>query len=137
MMKLGLAFVTLIIAAVAGFLAYPAMAAAACPSCFGFAGVGGNVYVEEVMTPGQRAEAGAIIKQARERVSGFYGGLAGNPRILLCATQKCYVGIGGGSRGTAILDLAVILAPRGMNAIIAAHELSHIELHSRLGRIKT
>jgi hypothetical protein len=94
--KLGLAFVTLIIAGVAGlFLAYPAIAAATCPSCFGFAGTGRNVYVEDGMTPGQRAEAEAIIQQARERVSVFYGSRVGNPRILLCATQKCYDGIGG------------------------------------------
>jgi hypothetical protein len=33
--------------------------------------------------------------------------------------------------------VALILAPNGDNPVIAAHELSHIELHSRIGRIKT
>jgi hypothetical protein len=45
--------------------------------------------------------------------------------------------MGGGSRGMAMFDLALILAPGGDNPVIAAHELSHIELHSRLGHWKT
>jgi hypothetical protein len=137
MMKLGFAFLTLIGASVALFLLSPAVAIAACPSCFGFASVGSNIYVENSMAAEERTVDEAIINEAREHVSRFYGHLTGSPRILLCATQKCYDRIGGGSKGTAVLDVAVFLSPRGMNPVIATHELSHIELHSRLGLIRT
>lgn len=33
-----------------------------------------------------------------------------------------------------VLDRAVMLSPRGIDVAIAAHEMSHVELHERLGR---
>jgi hypothetical protein len=32
-----------------------------------------------------------------------------------------------------VLNRAVMLSPRGIDAVIAAHELAHVELHERLG----
>ncbi|MFC7329174.1 hypothetical protein [Marinactinospora rubrisoli] len=55
--------------------------------------------------------------------------------MLVCATEDCYQRIGGGgSRGIAVLNRAVLLSPRGTTPEIAAHELTHVELAARLGR---
>jgi hypothetical protein len=137
-MRLILGLVAFLVAAVAAIaFAYPAAAAVACPSCYGFADMGGNLYLENSMTPQEREDAQAIVAQARDRVKTFYGALDGNPRILICKTDACYDPMGGKSHGIALLDKALFLSPRGENAVIAAHELSHIELHSRLGLEKT
>jgi hypothetical protein len=99
--------------------------------------LGGNLYVEKSMSDAERQQAQDHVGQARKTVADFYGRLQGDPRILVCATAGCYGEMGGGSRGMAMFDLALILAPGGDNPVIAAHELSHIELHSRIGRLKT
>jgi hypothetical protein len=137
-MKIILGLAAFLILAIAGIgFAYPAAAAVACPSCYGFAGLGDGIYVEKGATAAERQEAEAVVDAARGRVEGFYGTLEGSPRILICRTEDCYRPIGGGSRGQAILDWALFLSPRGTSTMIAAHELSHIELHSRLGLAKT
>jgi hypothetical protein len=35
-----------------------------------------------------------------------------------------------------VLDRAVMLSPRGLDVAILAHEMSHVELHQRLGGIR-
>ncbi|MGI3899256.1 MAG: hypothetical protein ACRYGP_00060 [Janthinobacterium lividum] len=37
----------------------------------------------------------------------------------------------------ALLNVALFLSPRGTDVAIAAHELAHIELHSRIGLART
>jgi hypothetical protein len=118
-------------------LVYPAVPAAICPSCYGFAPAGDSIYVEADVPEKQVVLATTMVRDARDRVRRFYGTLQGRPRILLCFTDHCYRRFGTGSRGMALLDRALILAPRGMNVVIAAHELAHIELHSRLGARRT
>ena len=67
----------------------------------------------------------------------FYGSTDTQPRILVCVNEDCYRRIrSAGSRGNALLDVALQLSPRGIDPVIAAHELSHIELHHRIGRIR-
>ena len=118
-------------------VAYPAVAAASCPRCYGFDKVADNVYVEQGMSVELRATVQTTVDAARDRVRHFYGSLTGNPSVLVCATEPCYYRFGGKSRGLAVLDQALFLSPRGSSLVIAAHELSHIELHHRLGLLKT
>lgn len=125
------------IAATATVFAYPAAAAVACPSCYCFKSLDDGLYVDGAMSMAEQAHARKIVAEARGKVSAFYGSLEGRPRILICVTQDCYGRVGGGSRGMAMLDAALILAPGGTNPVIAAHELSHIELHRRIGWTKT
>ncbi|HTJ02811.1 MAG TPA: hypothetical protein VL492_08450 [Methylovirgula sp.] len=115
---------------------FPAAAAVACPNCYGFARVAPHLYVERDADPAQRAKAEDVVTQGRGRVASFYGGLSGNPRVLICVSDDCYRRFGGGSRGMAILTFGLFLAPRGITPVIAAHELSHIELHRRLGLVR-
>ncbi|MFI6318712.1 hypothetical protein ACIBG8_14380 [Nonomuraea sp. NPDC050556] len=109
-------------------LAYPSVAAATCPGCYGLESIGDGVYAE-----GRRADVLRVVAAARARVKAFYGELRSSPRLLVCVTEKCYSRLGGGGeKGVAVLNRAVMLSPRGLDPVIAAHELSHVEFHARL-----
>lgn len=124
-----------LVAAAVGFVfAYPLAGALVCPHCFGFTPIAGKTYVETTMPAADRARAAAVLRQARAIVLTFYGSLAADPSVFVCATPDCYRRFGGGnSRGMAMLDRALILAPDGVTPVIAEHELSHVELHRRAG----
>ena len=130
--------VVFFVAAIVGFvIAFPAMFAATCPQCFGFKRLERGVYVQRGMAPEVQANAAQIVKQARERVRGFYGAQRAKATILICATDPCYRRLRGGtSRGMAIYDRVLMLSPLGISETIAAHELSHIEFHRRVGAWK-
>jgi hypothetical protein len=103
-----------LLAAGGAIFACPALAAVACPTCYGFETQGRNVFVERSMSLEQRVHAEQVVNQARYQVTRFYGNLTRDPRIFFCATQDCYSRIGGGgSRGMALLDFALFLSPRG------------------------
>lgn len=74
-----------------------------------------------------------VIRQAHRLVADFYGSQESSPSLLICLTDACYSRIGGKKeRGIAILNRSVMLSPRGVDAMIASHEMSHVELHNRL-----
>jgi len=124
-------------ATVGTVLAFPFGAAATCPTCYGLDPFGENIFIDRAASDEQRRHVMTVIRQARERVAAFYGETDARPRILVCVTDECYARIrSAGSRGNAILDLALQLSPGGIDPVIAAHELSHIELHHRLGPIQ-
>ncbi|GIH75649.1 hypothetical protein [Planobispora longispora] len=125
----------LLVAAVAVVaLAFPSVVAVTCPGCHGLEEVAPGLYTEPDLPPDRRRRAIEIVEAAGRRVHDFYGGRESAPRVLVCATDDCYRRIGGGGeRGIAILNRAVMLSPRGANEVIAAHELSHVELDSRIG----
>jgi hypothetical protein len=119
---------------VVGAIALPTAGAAACPICYGFEQFQPKIFVEPVLPQSERGLVAAIVQSARERVRTFYGSLESDPGIFVCATDSCYDRFGRGkSRGVAYYDLALVLSPRGIDPVIAAHELSHIEAHRRVG----
>jgi hypothetical protein len=119
-------------------LAWPFLLAEVCPACMAFAALEPDVYIERGATSEQQDNARAILAGARSRLRLFYGDSRSHPRIFICEDQACYDRIGGGrSRGMAIFDWALFLAPHGTSSTIAAHEMSHVELHARLGLLKT
>ena len=107
--------------------AYPAAAAAACPTCYGFEKLEPDVFVDRAMPAAQRAETLAVIDGARAKVRDFYGTLTSSPRILICATKSCYDHIGGGgSRGMAMLDFALKVSAE-------AHEVTDVDFSDLAG----
>ncbi|MER6948556.1 hypothetical protein ABT294_31510 [Nonomuraea sp. NPDC000554] len=128
------ALAVLLVAGVAGVaVAYPSVAATTCPGCYGLTELRPGVYTEEGLSAGQRSQVAQATEAATERVAGFYGSRRSSPRLLVCVTDECYRHIGGGrERGIAVLDRSVMLSPRGVDAVIASHEMSHVELHARL-----
>jgi hypothetical protein len=114
--------------------AYPAVAAIACPGCYGLERLRPGLYVEPGLTAPQRQQVVDAVDEGRRRVATFYDGLHSDPTFLACVSEACYARIGGGGeRGVAVLNRAVMLSPRGVDPVIAAHELAHVELHARLG----
>lgn len=124
----------ILLAAVVGVaLAYPSVAAAACPGCYGLAELEEGVYTESGLSDPQRSQVRQVIQRAHELVADFYGSQESSPSLLVCLTDACYSRIGGKKeRGIAILNRSVMLSPRGVDAVIASHEMSHVELHNRL-----
>ncbi|GGK64996.1 hypothetical protein Ppa06_18260 [Planomonospora parontospora subsp. parontospora] len=120
--------------AVGVVLAFPSVAATACPGCYGLEELESGLYVESGLPAGRRRRVAEAVAAGERRVRDFYGGRTGSPRVLVCVTESCYRRIGGGGeRGVAILDRAVMLSPRGIDPVIVSHELSHVELRDRLG----
>ncbi|WP_208804452.1 hypothetical protein, partial [Microbispora triticiradicis] len=115
-------------------VAYPAAAATACPGCYGLERLAGDVYAEQGLPPYRKRQVVSAVEEAERRVRDFYGGRRAAPRILACLSDRCYRRIGGGGeRGVAVLNRAVMLSPSGVDPVIASHEMSHVELHARLG----
>lgn len=137
--RLALGGVALITLAIIGIgLAFPATAAIACPRCLDFENTAGRIYIERGASTSDRANVETAIAAGEDRVAAFYGARRSNPIILVCVSDACYRRLGGGgSRGQAYGTTALILSPRGISTVIAAHELSHIELHTRLGLWRT
>lgn len=133
----GCVLAALVLLGVAGTaVAFPFGVAAACPACYRFERLPANIFIERAASPEQRAQVAAVLEQARRRVAAFYDSADTQPRVLVCVRDDCYRRIrSAGSRGNALLDVALQLSPRGIDPVIAAHELSHIELHHRIGRI--
>ncbi|GAA3153186.1 hypothetical protein GCM10010486_18760 [Nonomuraea roseoviolacea subsp. carminata] len=128
------ALATLLAAAVAGVAAaYPSVAATTCPGCYGLTELEPGVYAEKSLSGEQRQRIHRTVAAARDRIEGFYGTPVSSPRLLVCVTDACYARIGGKKeRGIAILNRSVMLSPRGLDTVIASHEMSHVELHARL-----
>lgn len=114
--------------------AQPTLAALVCPRCFGFERLSGDLFVEGTMSPEQRAGLRSAVAEAERRVLGIYGEVHSSPIVLACGTETCWHRLGGRSaRGGALGTSGLRLSPRGLNPVIIAHELSHIELHHRIG----
>jgi hypothetical protein len=124
-------FAALVIGAT--ILAYPAAAAGACPTCYGFERLAPRIYLQAGVAAEEKARINEVIAEARERVRNFYGSLQADPDILICETDPCYRRFGGGSRGQTIMDAVIFLSPRGTDPVIASHEMSHTQIHNRIG----
>lgn len=121
----------------AGAFAFPIVGALVCPICYGFDALGDNTFVENSLTTAEREQVADVVAEARSRVRAFYGDLTARPRILVCHTERCDQRLGGGgARGSSLIDVGLRLSARGVEPVIASHELSHIELHHRLGRLR-
>lgn len=127
--------VVLVLAAVAVWVTpLRSVAATTCPRCFGLVRVQSGLYAERGLSDDERRRLIELVAEANRRVSDFYQGRKSTPSVLACLDAACYARIGGGAeRGIAVLNRAVMLSPRGIDPVIAAHELSHVEFHERLG----
>ncbi|GAA5111223.1 hypothetical protein GCM10023320_03800 [Pseudonocardia adelaidensis] len=132
---LGGTFAVLLALVVAVAVGFPAVAATACPGCYGLERVRKGLHVEPGAGAEQRAQVSAAVAEGTRRVAAFFGDLRSDPEFLACLTDRCYARIGGGGEcGVAVLNRAVMLSPRGIDPVIAAHELTHVELRARVGK---
>jgi hypothetical protein len=104
------------------------------PSWFGFSEISEGVHVDDQMPLSQQQEFLKTLGLAKSRVSAFFGDIEGSPKVFACSTEECFVSHGGiTAKGKAYGDSMLLLSPRGLDVVIAAHELTHIELHHRVG----
>lgn len=108
------------------------------PTWFGFVEISEGVFVDDSMPSSQRASLLGTIQTAKGRVSSFFGRLKGKPNIFACSTEECFVSNGGiTARGNAFGSSMVLLSPRGLDGVTLSHELTHVELSSRVGDFQT
>lgn len=131
---MGAAIAVLLTAAVVvTAIAFPSVAATTCPGCYGLERLQPGAYAEPGLPPARRRQVSEVVEQANQRVRDFFGGRKSSPDLLVCLSDDCYRRIGGGGeRGIAVLNRAVMLSPRGVDPVIASHEMTHVELHARL-----
>jgi hypothetical protein len=107
------------------------------PTWFGFTRLSEGVYVDEEMPEGQRRGLLGTLGTARDRVSSVFGGNLATPKVFACSTEDCYVSHGGvTAKGKAYSSSMILLSPRGLNAVIVSHELTHIEFQGRVGTVR-
>ena len=127
-----------VLALISFCLIQPVFPAILCPSCLGFKNIQGNLYVEHETTPQQQERLKDTLREAIAKVEKIYGPLISNPRILASFTKKHYRFLGGGkAKAQAYGASAIQLSPEGLSSDIVAHELSHIELHKRVGVVRS
>ncbi|MEV4009274.1 hypothetical protein AB0J35_02170 [Nonomuraea angiospora] len=125
--------VLLTAAVVVTAIAFPSVAATTCPGCYGLERLQPGVFAEPGLPQDRRRQVSEVVEQANKRVRDFFGGRKSSPDLLVCLSDDCYRRIGGGrERGIAVLNRAVMLSPRGVDPVIASHEMTHVELHARL-----
>ncbi|MER5997164.1 hypothetical protein ABT120_01230 [Nonomuraea angiospora] len=125
--------VLLTAAVVVTAIAFPSVAATTCPGCYGLVRLQPGVYAEPGLPPDRRRHVSEVVEQANQRVRDYFGGRKSAPDLLVCLSDDCYRRIGGGrERGIAVLNRSVMLSPRGVDPVIASHEMTHVELHARL-----
>ncbi len=121
-------------------IAMPALAAYACPACYGLERVTPTLYVEAAMPAQDRTKLQETIAASEVRVAGFYGSFERRPTLLACMSEACDRKLGGrGARATTYTTPGgsfIRIAPRGLNETIVSHEFSHVELHRRIGAWK-
>lgn len=65
------------------------------PSWLGFSEISEHVYADDQMSVSQRQEFIKILDLAKSRVSAFFGGIEGSPKVFAWSTEKCFVSHGG------------------------------------------
>ena len=114
----------------------PGVAALLCPWCLGFERVEPGLYIEKTASETVRQQTARTLHQSKAAVRRYFGPLQSDPSIFVCVTMGCYLGAerrGGHTIGISFLDWVIVLSPRANMKVALAHELSHTELHTRLG----
>ena len=106
------------------------------PTWFGFTEVKERVYIDEGASEERQRAVFAAVDAARQRVADFFGEATAEPRIFACVTDACFARMGGSTaRGKTYGESHILVSPQGIDVVILAHELTHAELHHRLGGI--
>ncbi len=121
--------------------AIPGPQRAIAPTWFGFHQLAPNIYASIKLKPEELAPLISEIEHSTTAISAFYNQPLFTssifPRIILCPKDTCDAAFGvTKSRGIAYGSLLIRLNEKGLNRTIATHELSHIALKQRVGRIR-
>lgn len=97
-----------------------------------------NIHVDPAMSASRRQQLLTDISRSKQRISNFFGGeMQSTPTIYACVTQQCLQAFSDTHpkiEAKAIDASTILLAEAGCNETIITHEMTHIELHQRLGK---
>ncbi|CAA6821542.1 MAG: Unknown protein [uncultured Thiotrichaceae bacterium] len=97
-----------------------------------------NIYVDPAMSSARRQQLLDDIKRAEGRIANFFGGeMQSTPTIHACVTKQCLQAFSDAHlefEAKALGASTILLAEAGCNETIITHEMTHIELHQRLGK---
>ncbi|MCU0911553.1 MAG: hypothetical protein MUE98_09490 [Rhodobacteraceae bacterium] len=113
------------------------LAAYLCPTCAGLTEVAPGIYLDD---PAATRRTLMMLEAAERRVARVFGKGDSRPVVLVCRTAECEARVGGLWQAPHTLGVAygwsfVRLSPRGFSEDVLAHELTHIEIHRRIGLI--
>jgi hypothetical protein len=123
-------------------LAAPTIAAAACPRCYRMQPLGNNAFVNATMSDYDRSALQKMMSRAEMPIAGFFGSVSSRRVILACGDEDCEAGLSSRLEGPGRVrafaydagGYAVVrFSPRGLNTVIITHELTHVEVHRRIG----
>jgi hypothetical protein len=114
--------------------AEPAMGMYLCPSCYGFETVRPHLYADRTMGAGAITTFEANLADGRARAADFYDSMRTDPDVFVCGSEACDTRMGfRGAKARAYGSSFVLAYAQGHGVEFLAHELSHIELHRRIG----
>ncbi len=101
----------------------------------GLRGMEAGVYVDPTMPAGDVESFRKVVQEARERVSGFFGGEISQPVVVASYSPACqeWYGRGAGVSRRGPLGASVVLSPKGENTDVLSHEWAHCEFARRVG----
>ncbi|WP_349295657.1 hypothetical protein ABEB22_14275 (plasmid) [Thioclava sp. 'Guangxiensis'] len=116
----------------------PSIGVFLCSPCYGFKQTASNFYVERETPEEKIISFKEALDNATVQVKDVFGGIkAPTPKIFVCATKYCAKRIGmnpNGEKASVILAGRMMrVAPGGQSNTILSHELTHAELHHRVG----
>lgn len=109
----------------------------------GFLQIENRVFTSPDIKSSQLKKIKRIVSAAEMRVDSFYSGKQSRPTIIICSNPQqyekyCNSSEGAGcSLGTPWGSSFIILNAEEINVDVTSHEMSHIELLTRLGWLKT
>ena len=119
-----------LVAGVTAAVVVPGPQRAFFPGTFGLTEIAPNVWTDAP----ERAEVLSAMVIAAEATSAqAFSSPARRPRTVLCATQNCRAAFGIPGRAITLADLAIVVAPDGLNPRTLLHERIHVELHALMG----
>jgi hypothetical protein len=107
-----------------------------CPWCFGFEHLERGLFVEAQASPAYRRKLLGWTHDSRQKIRGFFGSQQSDATIFACVTLPCYGRAerhGAQTLGISFLDWLIVLSPQIDSEVAITHELTHVELHNRLG----
>ena len=104
--------------------------------------LGNGVFVNATMPEGMRRDVRNALSAAETSVRDFFGDVSQRRVILICGDEDCETRLKSRLEGTARVraftyDVAgypvLRISPRGLRPSIIAQELTHVEVHERIG----
>jgi len=99
--------------------------------------LGGGLYVDPTAPEASRPALVDAVRQARIRVATLFGEATARPVVIAATSPDVLTWYGLSPSGTGIGHLTrfgawIVVAPRGQNVDVIAHEMTHAELRERV-----